>query len=95
MSARAFRTPRLDGARAGCDDERRISGSELGGERYATQGVGRRRLCGPDPGMPRSVSAPAHHPVKTVEGHIEEDSVAVTPAMEEWLGRADRGGDRG
>ncbi len=31
------------------------------------------------------VSAPAH-PVKTVEGHIEEDSVAVTPAMEEWLG---------
>ena len=32
-------------------------------------------------------SAPAHHPVKTVEGHIEEDSVAVSPAMEEWLGR--------
>ena len=31
-------------------------------------------------------SASAHHPVKTVEGHIEEDSVAVTPAMEEWLG---------
>ena len=31
-------------------------------------------------------SAPAHHPVKTVEGHIEEDSVAVTPAMEAWLG---------
>ncbi len=27
------------------------------------------------------VSAPAH-PVKTVEGHIEEDSVALTPAME-------------
>ena len=25
--------------------------------------------------------------MKTVEGHIEEDSVAVTPAMEEWLGR--------
>ena len=32
------------------------------------------------------MSATAHHPVKTVEGHIEEDSVAVTPAMEEWLG---------
>ena len=31
-------------------------------------------------------SAFAHHPVKTVEGHIEEDSVAVTPAMEERLG---------
>jgi len=32
------------------------------------------------------ISATAHHPVKTVEGHIAEDSVAVTPAMEEWLG---------
>ena len=32
------------------------------------------------------MSATAHHPVKTVERHIEEDSVAVTPAMEQWLG---------
>ena len=31
------------------------------------------------------MSAPAH-PVNTVEGHIAEDSVEVTPAMEEWLG---------
>ncbi len=31
------------------------------------------------------MTAPAH-PVKTVEGHIAEDSVSVTPEMEEWLG---------
>ena len=33
--------------------------------------------------VPMSATA---HPVNTVEGHIAEDSVEVTPAMEEWLG---------
>ena len=33
--------------------------------------------------IPMSATA---HPVNTVEGHIAEDSVEVTPAMEEWLG---------
>ena len=33
--------------------------------------------------IPMSATA---HPVNTVEGHIAEDSVQVTPAMEEWFG---------